>query len=730
VSVREALRSERGAVLVIVGAMILPLTLLLAFAIESGWWWTHHRHLQTEADAAVLAGASGSWLPGCNDTPGDSSSIVGQALQYSGDQNRAALYNFQYADDAAKRVHVLINSSTYWAPGGTNADNTALGGSPCESLGNFSGATCQPQSQTPTCPNLDVKLTDYALPTFLGSIPGFTSVTTHAHARVEIQAGQQENGIRPIAVRDDATYLSGEILLYRANADGSVGAQYGSPICLPVRTTHDPEPSPGDPTSYTQFTNGSGTNVAMPGPTPESLLIRVRLYANVNCSGASEIFPQTTDGTPTGGLNFINVNDAGVAGDGQRPQAGAVRVAPGTCSPDGYFSSLFAYPTDPDPCSATVNASVSFSPGAITCGAGKNAFIKIYDNGAGSQDANGCGGDWQAGFAIPAEDLAHQFTMEWAQTYGTVSGYGTCLMPNNGNPFANQNPCHDFFSGSGGVDLVQQQAFAGTDDSTLASNSGTITLVQIGEGPSSSGANSFVQGTTHELKFTVRVGGLANARPTDPPIVIRYAVQNYKRTGVVDCGQGTGSQYDAIVNGCPRPIYLWTGGNCGPPPPNAAPDNTPAGTPIDCVGIVPGNRRGQIRQAFHDRVGTSCNNWMAWKASNGTLAGFPPTGDPRLLPMVVTPPADLSGGGGSTANVPVVRIATFYVTGGDGLSNPASSCASPTDQNEPFPGSARRSGNNAIWGHFIKYVNPGGGIGSGIGCNQNQFGDCVAVLTQ
>jgi hypothetical protein len=717
--------AEKGAVAVLVAVMILPLTLLLAFAIDTGNWWTHKRHLQTEADAAALAGAAGPWLPGCNDVSTDPTSIVGKALQYSGDQNRGALYNFQYTDTASsKRVHALINSSDYWPAGG---DNTANGGSPCNSLQTLANGQCQTPQDTPThptCPNLDVKITESNLPTLFGSIAGFNSVTITRHARVEIQASKLEGGVRPIAVRDDAAYQSAQILLYRANSDGSVGAAYGAPICLATRTTHDPLQGDSDPTSYTQFAGSS--SVTMPNPA-QSLLVRVQLFANINCTGASGgIYPQDGGGNPGGGLNFINVNANATAGANDPPKVDGVTMLPpgaGSCSADGYFSSLFAYPVDPDPCTATVKAFVSFNPGAITSGANENVFVKIVDNTTNTTtDATVQGdGSWQAGFSIAGESLAHQFTIMWAQTHDKVTGYGTCKMPNNGNPFSNQNPCHDT------INVVQQQSFAGTEDSTLALNTATINLVQIGEGALAAGANSFVQGTSHTLNFKVRVGGLSNSLPTDPPIIIRYAVQNYKRTGVVDCGQGTGNQYDAIVNGCPRDIYFWTGGDCGPPPPNAAPDTSPAGTPIDCVGIVPGNRRGQIRQAFHDKIGTSCDNWMAWKASNGTLAGFPPAGDPRVIPMIITPPADLSGGGGSTADVPVVRVATFYVTGGDGLANPSSSCPAPTNQNEPFPG--KRSSNNAIWGHWIKYVNANG-AGNGIGCNKNSFGDCVAVLTQ
>src|SRR5262249_52444700 len=138
VSVTPSLGDERGAVLVMVGAMLLPFVLLVSFVIETGWWWTHHKHLQVEADSAGLPGAAGPWLPLCDDSPTDSTSLVGKAILYSGDQNRYALLqpqpsvpaqNQQYSN--ASNVHVLFNSKDYWDNGGS--DNSAVGGSPCAS---------------------------------------------------------------------------------------------------------------------------------------------------------------------------------------------------------------------------------------------------------------------------------------------------------------------------------------------------------------------------------------------------------------------------------------------------------------------------------------------------------------------------------------------------------------------------------------------------------------------
>ena len=70
--------SERGAVAVLVALLILPLTLLLAFAVDTGHWWTHKRHLQTQADAAAFAGGFGPWFPTCNEAE-----IEAKARQYS-----------------------------------------------------------------------------------------------------------------------------------------------------------------------------------------------------------------------------------------------------------------------------------------------------------------------------------------------------------------------------------------------------------------------------------------------------------------------------------------------------------------------------------------------------------------------------------------------------------------------------------------------------------------------
>ena len=39
--------------------------------------------------------------------------------------------------------------------------------------------------------------------------------------------------------------------------------------------------------------------------------------------------------------------------------------------------------------------------------------------------------------------------------------------------------------------------------------------------------------------------------------------------------------------------------------------------PIDCVNPISGNRRQKIASAINDRINGSCNNWNAYRNSNG-----------------------------------------------------------------------------------------------------------------
>ena len=658
--------SERGAVVVIVAALMPLFVLLLAFAVDASHWWVHKAHLQTQVDSGVFAGGLGPWLPVCDPA------LEEKARQYSGDYSGAytgpdPILNEQYSNET--NVHVLINSAAFESQGGANYSEEGL--SPCDSL------------NSPSNPDkpayLDLKATESNLPNLLGAIPGFSvlpwvSDLANAHARIEIQKQGGGEGIKPIAVRDDTAYQCAEARLV------TVGGAPVATITLPRQT--------GPPTtSYTEFRNASpGQQVFMPsGSDPnDQVYVQVALFGDRdpvtgNCTGGSDVFPQDDAGTSVGGANFINIYSTAGSTD---PIVRSVWLSNGGCAPDEYFS----YNST---CSVTVNAEVDF---AVSGG------IVTINGGA----ASGSGNVYSRSFNIPVQSGPHSFSIDAEQQTGSTSK-GVCTDKNN-------NRCKFGFG-------VRQQAYSATDDDSLPSSTGPISLVEIGEDGPGSGANTFRHTNPHNLVVTVRVAGLANSLPTDPPVVLRYRTQSSKRTGLVDCGQGNGANadYDAIIDGCPRPLYIWpVGTTC------VTPTNSAAPTPIDCVGNTPGNRTNKIPGAIRDRVGSACNHWNAYRDSNGATT-FPP-GDPRMMTFIITSPVDLSGRGGSKPDIPILLFATFYVTGADRMTGNGNGC-----HNEPYPGPGNRD-QAAIWGHWIKWANTTG-TGSGESCKPNEFGSCVAVLT-
>lgn len=665
---------ERGAVAVMVAAMLPVLVLFLAFVIDTGNAWVHKRHLELQAYDGAFAGALGPWVPFCDDTE-----IIERARQYAGFPSSKGAPENVLSDFIGNTgaPAVAINSAAFPSEGGTDFSEDGL--TPCQTL------------LSPADPDkpayLDVKITEDDAPLFFGSffqgLFGGFSVwdAINAHARVEIQNAFQEEEVRPLAVRDDSAYLCARVILVNA----STGATIQS-IDLPARTRHDPDQQ--DPTSYTQFTNPGGTEVFLP-QTAQSVYVRAALG---DCAGSEDVYPQDDRGDPVDGVSFLNVYST-AGPQGATPALHSVWLS-GSCAPDSYFSSPLANPPTPDPCGVTVTANVEFPAGA------QNPQVTI--NGA---QATQSGNLWSATFSVPAGSGPQPYRISWKYGPGNKRG--------------------DFG--------LQQQHYSGTDDPTAPSSSGRISLFQVGcvaDCPSgmqgtTSGANTFPKGTSPTLQFTVRVNGLANSKPQDPPIILRFGVQSSKRTGAIDCGQGSsgGTQLkDAVIAGCPSPVYEWA-----PPADMISPNDVPAPEPINAVVAIPGNKVGTgVVAGLEERIGTSCNHWNAYRDSNGA-AGAIPADDPRLITIVVTTPANLSGGGGANVEIPVLVLATFYVTGVGDLVGNGQGC-----NNEPFPGKGNPAvRKSSVWGHWIKYVKLSGiGRGSGQPCNPNQFGDCIAVLVR
>jgi len=109
---RRTLRQERGQVVVLF-ALLLPILLALgAVVMDVGNWYVLKRHLQTQVDAAALAGATK--FVGCSfqfgNPPAANEAIKATALSYAGDRNRDPAASNPQLEDAID-VHAVLNSA-------------------------------------------------------------------------------------------------------------------------------------------------------------------------------------------------------------------------------------------------------------------------------------------------------------------------------------------------------------------------------------------------------------------------------------------------------------------------------------------------------------------------------------------------------------------------------------------------------------------------------------------
>jgi hypothetical protein len=717
------MREESGAVVVLVALWMPLIAILMTFAIDVGHWFDYKRSLQARADAAALAAGS-AYGTICFASGGPSAASLhglGYVAQgYTGADTTtsdlpylpysvavptgsSSYYNIpNLAKGKLSDYHVLFNSKDYWNLGGHDF-NMAADSSNSDTAYCNSNADNYDVDKSRHGAMFDVKLTQANLGLFF-ALP-FTSVPAiNAHSRVELQPQTTANRIRPIAIRDANSIPCVSVEFHRTDNNALIGT--------PVVLQREPV-DPLNPTGPSVWDNGSGTDVSIPSGSN----VYVRPFLN-NCASP----PQGDYYDSNSGILYVNGYDgsastppaagsgpkimAGVAGDPNQP--GGVSLVTGGCSPDQYFTT--GHTTSATDCTVNVVATIGFAndSGKLT--------VTNLDTGDSFAMSKVTGNTWiSSSFTIDLQSGQNRFSIDWEQTSGTI-GLKTCSNAHN-------NPCTGTFG-------VQQEAFSACDGCADPDDSGPIIQARLAEGATVL-TNNLTSGT-HHLTVQIEIAGLQNSKPGDKPIVLRYNTSTSQSTGLIDCGQGNGASADAaaLSSGCPligtpdckvsdycAPFAINTrSGVCTPSLRLSDPT-----ADADCVATTQGTRASQIPGAIASRivVGGKCsaNNW------GGTV----PPGDPRAITMIVTSPADLQGTGGQI--IPIRKFATFYVTGWD-TSGSIPNC-NPAGTNEAYPGSTRKNAQKgAIWGHWIEYVDPGGGGGSGQFCDPTLFGNCVAVLTR
>jgi Putative Flp pilus-assembly TadE/G-like len=659
-------RDERGAVLVIV-AVSLPLLLVLAaFVIDAGDWFVHNRHLQMQADAAALAAAQEYKLP-CSD-----SAITTRAAAYSG-----GTYNAQIGGTPASRVHMLINSKTFYNQPAPSDDTTA---SPPCSAG-----------------MIDVKLTETDLPWLLKPVASLLSGVTpvvkfiNAQARVSINQIDSSAGALPVGVPDINPRSARAYFIHE-----STGAVLGSAPLTKVGTSNglavwDNAASP-EPITISSADTDVGVVIALGGTTSTTCGQPL-----VECYDAGAALNGSS--MPTQGL--VHIRGWSAAGSGAQPNAPLLRQAtlvPGTCT-DPYFN------VSTTACTIGLQAKVDFgTTDPTTVGAQLTASVGGKSVGALTYSATT--GLWSSPTTISLSPAAGpvDVSLDWAETKGTQGG-NTCSTQGG-------NKCKGSFG-------VVQRAFAGSD-----ARSGPIQVAQVLEN-GVQWANALERcsavntSCTHPLVVRIAIkGNLANASSVNDPVVALRVVGGSQNQSL-DCDPNLSKLKDEIATGC-APMYQVNSGTTCPGSPSTL---WSSAQPWQCVAVQTGSATNQVPAGMNTRIlgtdkPTSCTAPNHWSS----FPNLDPH-DPRIIEVLLTPFGSFSGSGSTT--VPVTDFATFYVTGwtgqGQGFTNP---CQGNGD--DPVPN------NDAgyIVGHFIKYIqtlNPGGGTTP---CDLNAFGSCVAVLTR
>jgi hypothetical protein len=382
------------------GATILTFVLwfpvLIGFGglvLDVGNWFEHRRHLQLQADAAVLAAGGDAGVP-CSDA-----AIAQRARDYGGE-----VFNAQVGGTPADRVHMKINSRTYH--GQTSpVDESVDERGPCESS------------------MIDVKLTETDLPWFLDA----ASVDfINSHARVEFRRFGQAKGILPIAAPESNPRAARVIFVDEENGQEIASralTRRGVSNGLSVWDNSD-EPLPVEIDA-----DHVGVRVALGGRSStvcgEPL---VECYDAGSVNGVVHIRGWTTAG-----------------GNPKEPRAKHVRLVPGGDCADAYFAS--------DSCTFGVLAEVDWrgddptNVGAkVDARVGNKTYPLSYDATAN---------EWSSATSIPLDAAAGpvNVTLAWqANANATIcKTHGKC----DGSFGVVQRAFGGSIQRSGALELVQ-----------------------------------------------------------------------------------------------------------------------------------------------------------------------------------------------------------------------------------------------------------------------------------
>jgi hypothetical protein len=504
--------SETGGILILTAMLMIFFVVLGSVAIDLGNWYVHKRHLQTQVDAAALAG--GGLFALCFSQPATAyADMQAEATRYSGVGASDLVHpNTQVGGANQGSLSMLYQSKTYDADG-PGPDDTELG-DPC---------------LTPSL-MFDVKGIEEDLPTLilgfggkvvpLLNVTGISSFgTMRTHARVQLKKIITFKGSLPLAVPEirpkkvTATFVDA--------AGGVVGT---------VDLT--------GPTASGRLNAWSGTgSVAVPAG--QKLGVRIGVgqvtgtCGKANGSGGTGYVCYDYSDFTTGLVSIVGWSAAGTR---TSPQTASFEISPVTCSGSPFFSEV-APLSGGATCAAAIQAKLHFTgPAAVP--ADVQTFEATVKGPKGFNETRALtesGGEWSTGytFAIPVDEGPYDVSLRWK-----YSGPG---------------PAQSFTN--------VQRFYSASDDS------GPIKEFSLSA--ATGNAYSLPAGTQ---SVTVRVGLEGNLQLTPPGEMVMLRLTGGSRSSAVACdGPGADNFRESIVNGCTTPYQINSAALCPDPAPPAGP---------------------------------------------------------------------------------------------------------------------------------------------------------------
>jgi putative Flp pilus-assembly TadE/G-like protein len=659
----------------------LPVIILFGMLVfEVGNWFEHKRHLQMQADAGAFAG--GGLFNGCfGNAAAANTAIANEARKYAGDPTQGVRFNDQVGGANQGAITARINSKTFEVAGPPPDDT--IEDTPCAAK------------------MVDVKMTEAGLPWFFKL--AFVEAV-NARARVEIKQKESTSGALPVGVPDNNP-VAGAAIFVNETTGGVIAIQSltkGSPTTLNGKTLVQWS-STSAPVNIAS--SRTGVIIALsgiPSWSPTGTVSQICNQVLVECYDGADVGPWA-------GLDFIHGYSTAGTGTAAAPIIRDVSLYNQSCADgSGAYFLLNAG------CSVGVRAKIDFGTGAnnpegAPAAGGVRAVVKVDPGGTGCPNAGanpkGCVMRYvtsgpNAGYfvtdgsngypVIAADGVPHPITLNW----GTGSGGSSA----NGS-FTNVQRSYSAGAGSDPVQYISV--------SELGPQANSLTIA------------------SHTLSVTIGVLASLQQNSTDPaapPVALKVLGS---QTQAIDCDPSKPNLRDELAQGC-TPLYAVNHGT--PCKSYSYYGALPQTAPWDCTITQTGGAVGQVYQGMLDRTqggSNSCINPINWKDTNGdglvTIPEDIPPGDPRIIPVFVTPFGSFNGSG--NAVVPITNFATFYVTG---FSKNGGGQGDPCTGADPVP---TKSG-GWIVGHFIKYVDTINSGGGGAPCDFNAFGTCVAVLTQ